>query len=77
MGAIAKQVLDGLGEQAVIGVIPEALKPHEISGPTLGEQRVVPDMHTRKVRAQFPSNLRTGWAGKLLTNCCKAHKILL
>lgn len=51
MGAIAKQVLDGLGEQAVIGVIPEALKPHEISGPTLGSMRVVPDMHTRKVRA--------------------------
>ena len=53
MGAIAKQVLDGLGEQAVIGVIPEALKPHEVSGPTLGDMRVVPDMHTRKVRACF------------------------
>ncbi|KAK9839266.1 hypothetical protein WJX81_004770 [Elliptochloris bilobata] len=48
MGAIAHTVLEGLGEQAVIGVIPEALQPHEISGPTLGDIRVVPDMHTRK-----------------------------
>ena len=65
MGAIAKQVLDGLGEQAVIGVIPEALKPHEVSGPTLGDMRVVPDMHTRKVRGLLLIDLQTGWA----SNC--------
>lgn len=32
----------------VIGVIPKALMPHEISGETVGEVRVVADMHERK-----------------------------
>ncbi len=33
---------------SVIGVIPDALAPREISGTTVGEIRVVGDMHTRK-----------------------------
>ena len=75
MGQIAHTVYAGLGEESVIGVIPEALQPREvpaavdehesliqgmqgkltymcavqISGETVGEIRVVPDMHTRKV----------------------------
>ncbi|KAI7839678.1 hypothetical protein COHA_006487 [Chlorella ohadii] len=48
MGAIAETVGKGLGEQSVIGVIPAALEPREISGTTVGEIRVVPSMHERK-----------------------------
>ncbi|GAQ90491.1 Cytokinin riboside 5'-monophosphate phosphoribohydrolase [Klebsormidium nitens] len=48
MGAISKTVAEAGGQ--VIGVIPEALKPREISGDGsgYGEQRVVGDMHERK-----------------------------
>ena len=38
-----------LGEGSVIGIIPEALQPREVSGAAVGEVRIVPDMHTRKV----------------------------
>ncbi len=48
MGAIAETVGKGLGEDSVIGVIPKALAPREISGTTVGEIRLVEDMHTRK-----------------------------
>ena len=48
MGAIAETVGRGLGEEHVIGVIPAALAPREISGTTVGEIRLVEDMHTRK-----------------------------
>ncbi|GAB4815657.1 hypothetical protein N2152v2_002703 [Parachlorella kessleri] len=48
MGAVAETVAAGLGEGAVIGVIPSALAPREISGHTVGEIRLVEDMHTRK-----------------------------
>ncbi|KAK9830081.1 hypothetical protein WJX72_009660 [[Myrmecia] bisecta] len=48
MGAVSQTVYDGLGEGSVIGVIPEALVPREVSGESVGEIRVVPDMHTRK-----------------------------
>lgn len=51
MGAISHAVVDGLGEQNVLGIIPEALEPQEISGQTQGQLRIVPDMHTRKARA--------------------------
>ena len=50
MGAVAESVQ--AGGQTVIGVIPKALQPREISGTTVGELRIVPDMHTRKVRKQ-------------------------
>ena len=36
----------------MLGVIPAALRPREISGVTVGDLRIVPDMHTRK-RAMF------------------------
>lgn len=48
MGAVAETVAAGLGESAVIGVIPAALQPKEISGTTHGELKIVDDMHTRK-----------------------------
>ncbi|OAE35142.1 hypothetical protein AXG93_4461s1210 [Marchantia polymorpha subsp. ruderalis] len=46
MGQIAHTVHDGGGH--VIGVIPKALMPQEISGHTVGELRAVSDMHERK-----------------------------
>lgn len=42
------QVQDGLGPQAVLGVIPQALTPREISSELIGDTRVVGDMHERK-----------------------------
>lgn len=49
MGAVAQTVLDQLGEGSVLGIIPEGLMPREIVGDSIGELKVVPDMHTRKV----------------------------
>lgn len=48
MGAVAETVAQGLGQSAVIGVIPHSLIPKEISGTSVGEIRQVPDMHSRK-----------------------------
>lgn len=46
MGLISQKVYDGGCH--VIGVIPKALMPLEISGQTVGEVRTVVDMHERK-----------------------------
>lgn len=46
MGLISKAVFEGGSH--VLGVIPRALLPYEISGETYGEVRVVADMHQRK-----------------------------
>ncbi|KAJ6797753.1 cytokinin riboside 5'-monophosphate phosphoribohydrolase LOG8-like isoform X1 [Iris pallida] len=46
MGLISHTVYDGGCD--VIGVIPQALMPLEISGQTVGEVKVVSDMHERK-----------------------------
>ncbi|OEL21233.1 putative cytokinin riboside 5'-monophosphate phosphoribohydrolase LOGL1 [Dichanthelium oligosanthes] len=46
MGLIAQTVLDG--GRSVLGVIPRALMPLEISGASVGEVKVVSDMHERK-----------------------------
>ncbi|XP_057477965.1 cytokinin riboside 5'-monophosphate phosphoribohydrolase LOG8-like isoform X2 [Actinidia eriantha] len=46
MGLISKRVYDGGCH--VLGVIPKALVPLEISGETVGEVRIVSDMHERK-----------------------------
>ncbi|GMH06946.1 hypothetical protein Nepgr_008786 [Nepenthes gracilis] len=46
MGLISKRVYDGSCH--VLGVIPRALMPIEISGETVGEVRIVADMHERK-----------------------------
>ncbi|EFN51355.1 hypothetical protein CHLNCDRAFT_28106 [Chlorella variabilis] len=48
MGAVAEAVGSRLGPDQVIGVIPAALEPREISGTTVGEIRVVGSMHERK-----------------------------
>ncbi|XP_047342146.1 probable cytokinin riboside 5'-monophosphate phosphoribohydrolase LOGL10 [Impatiens glandulifera] len=46
MGLISKTVADGGCH--VLGVIPRALLPHEVSGETIGEVKIVSDMHERK-----------------------------
>ncbi|KAI6682200.1 hypothetical protein NL676_036081 [Syzygium grande] len=46
MGLISQKVFDGGCH--VLGVIPKALMPLEISGQTVGEVRTVLDMHERK-----------------------------
>jgi conserved hypothetical protein, DprA/Smf-related, family 2 len=46
MGALADAALAAGGE--VIGVIPEALKAHELEHPGLTALHTVPDMHSRK-----------------------------
>lgn len=46
MGLIAQTVLDG--GCSVLGVIPRALMPLEISGASVGEVKIVSDMHERK-----------------------------
>ncbi|XP_058006914.1 cytokinin riboside 5'-monophosphate phosphoribohydrolase LOG1-like isoform X2 [Hevea brasiliensis] len=46
MGLISQTVFNGGCH--VLGVMPKALSPHEISGETIGEMRTVADMHQRK-----------------------------
>lgn len=46
MGLISRRVFNG--GCYVLGVIPRALMPIEISGETVGEVRIVADMHERK-----------------------------
>ncbi|XP_058072722.1 probable cytokinin riboside 5'-monophosphate phosphoribohydrolase LOGL10 [Magnolia sinica] len=46
MGLISQTVFNGGCH--VLGVIPKALLPHEISGEAIGEVRTVADMHERK-----------------------------
>ncbi|KMT17918.1 hypothetical protein BVRB_2g034430 [Beta vulgaris subsp. vulgaris] len=46
MGLISRRVFNGGCH--VLGVIPKALMPIEISGETVGEVRIVADMHERK-----------------------------
>ncbi|KAF5195973.1 Cytokinin riboside 5'-monophosphate phosphoribohydrolase [Thalictrum thalictroides] len=46
MGLISQRVFDGGCH--VLGIIPKALMPIEISGSTVGEVKVVSDMHERK-----------------------------
>jgi len=50
MGAVAEAA--AAAGAPVTGVIPAALVPREISGATVGERVVVPDMHSRK-RAMY------------------------
>uniref|UniRef100_UPI00006835E3 At5g11950 n=1 Tax=Arabidopsis thaliana TaxID=3702 RepID=UPI00006835E3 len=46
MGLISRRVYEG--GLHVLGIIPKALMPIEISGETVGDVRVVADMHERK-----------------------------
>ncbi|GLC34364.1 hypothetical protein PLESTB_000737300 [Pleodorina starrii] len=48
MGEIARTVQSGLGDDGVMGVLPEALAPREVSGALIGRTHIVADMHTRK-----------------------------
>lgn len=47
MGLISQTVYNGGCH--VLGIIPKALLPHEISGKPIGETKVVADMHERKL----------------------------
>ncbi|CAJ2675191.1 unnamed protein product [Trifolium pratense] len=46
MGLISQKMYNGGCH--VLGVIPKALMPHEISGEAVGEVKIVSDMHERK-----------------------------
>ncbi|XP_038975586.1 probable cytokinin riboside 5'-monophosphate phosphoribohydrolase LOG4 isoform X2 [Phoenix dactylifera] len=46
MGLISQTVYNGGCH--VLGIIPKALLPHEISGETIGVVKIVADMHERK-----------------------------
>ncbi|KAL6337390.1 hypothetical protein AAG906_036704 [Vitis piasezkii] len=46
MGLISKTVLDG--GRHVLGIIPKALMPYEITGKTIGDIKIVSSMHERK-----------------------------
>ncbi|PHT78873.1 Cytokinin riboside 5'-monophosphate phosphoribohydrolase LOG4 [Capsicum annuum] len=46
MGLVSQPVHDG--GRHVIGVIPKTLMPRELTGKTVGEVKVVADMHQRK-----------------------------
>jgi len=46
MGLVSQTVFNGGSN--VLGVIPKALLPHEISGESIGEVKTVVDMHQRK-----------------------------
>ena len=61
MGEIAKTVSSGGGD--VLGIIPLALEPVELSGQSVGEVVVVRDMHERKqLMAEKSDSCRTaGW----------------
>lgn len=48
MGELAHAVVDGLGANNVLGVIPDALTAREISSDLIGDVRIVKDMHERK-----------------------------
>lgn len=48
------QVAARLGQDGVIGVIPEDLAPREVSGELIGRVTVTKDMHSRKV-GSWPS----------------------
>ncbi|PHT68866.1 Cytokinin riboside 5'-monophosphate phosphoribohydrolase LOG4 [Capsicum annuum] len=54
MGLVSQAVHDG--GRHVIGVIPRALMPIELTGETIGEVKVVADMHQRKVKIARHSN---------------------
>ncbi len=53
MGVVSRTVREAGG--GVHGVIPAELAPVEISGPSLGNVTVVPDMHTRKALMVRPT----------------------
>eukprot|EP00879_Flechtneria_rotunda_P019345 GHRR01020317.1.p1 GENE.GHRR01020317.1~~GHRR01020317.1.p1 ORF type:complete len:213 (+),score=40.81 GHRR01020317.1:462-1100(+) len=48
MGEVATTVQSGLGADYVLGVIPQALTPREISSELIGDTKIVNDMHERK-----------------------------
>lgn len=50
MGLVSKTVFEGGCH--VLGIMPRALLPHEISGKTYGELKIVSDMHQRKAEME-------------------------
>ncbi|KAK8505264.1 hypothetical protein V6N13_045708 [Hibiscus sabdariffa] len=68
MGLISKTVHDGGCH--VLGIIPKALMPHEISGETVGEVRTVSDMHERKAAMARESDAFVALPGKSSLGLC-------
>ncbi|XP_047342180.1 cytokinin riboside 5'-monophosphate phosphoribohydrolase LOG8-like isoform X1 [Impatiens glandulifera] len=66
MGLISQKVHDGGCH--VIGVIPKALVPLEISGETVEEVRIVSDMHERKALMARESDAFIALPGKNITH---------
>jgi predicted Rossmann-fold nucleotide-binding protein len=50
MGTVARAVLEAspMGDDAVLGFIPDSMVDREVSGAMLGRTQVVQDMHQRK-----------------------------
>lgn len=76
MGEVARTVLEGLGPDYVIGVIPEALTSREISKTMLGTTFVVDDMVRRRgARPQaYPRVVRTRCSRA--DGCCRSVRSL-
>jgi uncharacterized protein (TIGR00730 family) len=68
MGLIAQTVLDG--GCGVLGVIPKALMPTEISGASVGEVKIVSDMHERKAEMARQSDAFIALPGITLSSTC-------
>ncbi|RLM97707.1 lysine decarboxylase-like protein [Panicum miliaceum] len=73
MGVIARTVRDGGCH--VLGVIPKALMPIEISGESVGEVKVVADMHQRKAEMARQSEAFIALPGaRYSTISCSHHR---
>ncbi|KAK8453511.1 hypothetical protein SEVIR_5G293200v4 [Setaria viridis] len=71
MGLIAQTVLDG--GCSVLGVIPRALMPLEISGASVGEVKVVSDMHERKAEMARQADAFIALPGLQFTSFSLVH----
>ncbi|KAI5675302.1 hypothetical protein M9H77_06252 [Catharanthus roseus] len=65
MGLISQKVYDGGCH--VLGVIPRALVPIEISGETVGDAKIVSDMHERKAEMSRQADAFIDFPGEYLS----------
>ncbi|GFH24265.1 cytokinin riboside 5'-monophosphate phosphoribohydrolase, partial [Haematococcus lacustris] len=74
MGEVAREVMRASGndDNAVLGFIPAALAPKELSGEMIGKLTIVDDMHTRKAQmAQHADGFIALPGGRGPTGCLK------
>lgn len=69
MGVVSRSVAAAGGK--VLGVIPADLAPVEVSGASVGDVRVVPDMHTRKATMVRAAQDNASAFEPLLLPCCR------